>query len=193
MSSSAVPIHDVDDLVELYSAWGERRYDEVVTQLDHALQCAAIAARDSESDAFVAAALLHDVGHLLWMAAQDDASVPSFDTRHEDLGADALASLFGADVVEPIRLHVEAKRVLMSTDDEYESRLSPGSVASAARQGGPATADEVDAFRERRWSTEALRLRRIDDAGKVVGLEVAPFERYVPMLRSLASEVIDDT
>jgi len=179
-------IGSVDDLVVLYDTWGTRRYDEVVTQLDHALQCAALATRDGRSDGLVAAALLHDVGHLLWMAAHDDPSVPRQDTRHEDVGADTLAALFDDDVTEPIRLHVAAKRVLLSIDAEYAASLSPGSTASAVRQGGPATPDEVASFEALPRSAEALELRRIDDAGKLVGLDVRPFDHYVPLLRALA-------
>ncbi|NWG75838.1 MAG: HD domain-containing protein, partial [Rubrivivax sp.] len=44
---------------------GGERYDgEPVSHLEHALQCAALAARAGAGDALVAAALLHDIGHL---------------------------------------------------------------------------------------------------------------------------------
>ena len=43
-------------------------YDEDLSQLDHALQTAALAVAADASDALVAAALLHDVGHLLELA-----------------------------------------------------------------------------------------------------------------------------
>lgn len=176
----------VADLARLFDTWGREPYDEAVSQLDHGLQCAALARREGEPDALVAAALLHDVGHLIWMAAHDDASVPTADTRHEDIGADALAALFGEGVAGPVRLHVLAKRVLLATDPDYAGGLSAGSRASAVRQGGAASPEEVDAFRARPAADAALRLRRHDDAGKVVGLEVLPFEDYRPLLERLS-------
>src|SRR5690606_10246459 len=67
------PATRVDEVVELYRRWAWHRYDESVSQLDHALQTAALAERDGAPDALVAAALLHDVGHLLDLAAADGA------------------------------------------------------------------------------------------------------------------------
>ena len=45
------------------SPQADQLYDEAITELEHGLQCAALARRDGASDAEVAAALLHDVGH----------------------------------------------------------------------------------------------------------------------------------
>ncbi len=56
----------LDALSELYaSAAASRLYDEAITELQHALQCAELATAAGESDALLAAALLPDVGHLL--------------------------------------------------------------------------------------------------------------------------------
>ena len=33
----------IDDIIGMYRTWGEERYDEEVTQVAHALQCAALA------------------------------------------------------------------------------------------------------------------------------------------------------
>ena len=56
----------LSDLSALYaSAAASRLYDEAITELQHAVQCAELATAAGESDALVAAALLHDVGHLL--------------------------------------------------------------------------------------------------------------------------------
>src|SRR5215470_18576724 len=61
----AMVMNGVDAILELYLRRGTRRYQESVSQLDHALQAAALAEREGASPALIAAALLHDVGHLL--------------------------------------------------------------------------------------------------------------------------------
>jgi len=174
----------VGDVLALFARWGGERYDEVVTQTDHAIQCAALARRDGADDALVAAALLHDVGHLLDLAG-GGAYAPGVDLRHEVAGADHLAAAFPAAVTDPIRGHVEAKRYLCAVEPAYATGLSVGSQRSLAVQGGPMTADEAAAFIARPGAADALRLRRWDDAGKVLGLERPEIETYRAVLESL--------
>lgn len=168
----------LDELLDLFERWGADPYDEEVAQLDHALQTAALAADDGAGDALVAAALLHDVGHLL--ALRGDPAGP-----HERTGPVALAGALPVEVLRPIALHVEAKRYLCAVDPTYADGLSAGSTASLARQGGPLSPDEVRAFAARPGWEDAVSLRRWDDAGKVSGLVVAPLSAYEPLLRSL--------
>lgn len=174
----------VDALVALYEAWGDETYDEVVSQTDHALQCAALAQRDGAPDVLVAAALLHDVGHLLDLA---DGGAPrrGVDLRHEERGADLLATWFGAEVTEPVRHHVAAKRYLCAVEPGYAAALSDGSRRSLVTQGGAFDAAAVGAFAAGAGAEGAVALRRWDDAGKVEGLERPPFAAYRAMLERL--------
>ena len=55
----------IDELIALFEAYGVEKYDENISQTEHAVQCALLARRNNASDELVAAALLHDVGHLL--------------------------------------------------------------------------------------------------------------------------------
>lgn len=96
------------EVFALYEAHGHRQYGEVVTELQHALQCAYLAQRAGEPAHIVAACLLHDYGHLLHNFGEDIAE-HGVDTRHEELGANHLTTVFIPEVVEPIRLHVAAK------------------------------------------------------------------------------------
>jgi phosphonate degradation associated HDIG domain protein len=178
---------DVDDVVALFERWGRQHYDDRVSQLDHAVQCAALARRDGADDSLVAAALLHDLGHLLELDAADgEMGDLAVDRHHDARAARALARLFPPAVTAPIALHVEAKRYLCAVDEGYADTLSDGSVRSLATQGGPMSADEVARFEALpRWA-DAVALRRWDDLGKVEELTVAPFEDYLPLLRSLA-------
>jgi predicted HD phosphohydrolase len=52
------------DVARVLSLHGARRYTDTVSQLEHALQCAALARRNRAADEIVLAALLHDFGHL---------------------------------------------------------------------------------------------------------------------------------
>lgn len=169
----------VAEVLDLLSRYGAAHYDEDVAQLDHALQTAAHARAARAADALVAAALLHDVGHLLDL--RGDPPGP-----HERTGPAWLAGLFPAAVTDPIAGHVAAKRYLCAVDPAYAASLSAGSTASLARQGGPLTAAEAAAFEHRPGWADAVALRRWDDAGKVEGAAVPALAAYEPLLRSLA-------
>jgi [1-hydroxy-2-(trimethylamino)ethyl]phosphonate dioxygenase len=174
----------VDEVAELYGRWGGQRYDEEISQLAHSLQTAALARAAEAPDALVAASLLHDVGHLLELAATGDRD-RRLDARHEARGAAYLAELLPPEVTAPIALHVRAKRYLCAVDPGYASLLSVGSTSSLERQGGPLDPAGVTAFEGNPGWVEASRLRRWDDEAKVDGLEVPPFESYLTLLHSL--------
>jgi phosphonate degradation associated HDIG domain protein len=180
----------VDEVVALYDRWGHEHYDEAVSQLDHALQTAALARRDDAVDELVVAALLHDVGHLLEMAG-GVLSPEGRDLRHEAEGARYLAALFPPSVTQPIALHVRAKRYRCAVDPTYADALSDGSRASLALQGGPLTGPEVGAFARLPGADTAVRLRGWDDAGKVDGLVTPTLEHHVALLRAVARGDLD--
>jgi phosphonate degradation associated HDIG domain protein len=176
----------IEEIHALYERWGGEHYDEELSQLAHALQTAALAQQEGAGDELVAAALLHDVGHLLEMqAGADDAG--EVDRRHERTGPRYLADLFDEDVTGPISLHVAAKRYLCATDAAYAGGLSAGSTKSLERQGGPMTAAECRAFEAQPGFAEAVALRRWDDLGKVDGLDVGTFDRHLPRLERARS------
>ena len=178
------PAQSVDEVLALYDRWGPERYDEEVTQLEHALQCAALARDAGAPDALVVASLLHDVGHLLELAGGRFRS--DVDEHHEARGAKYLSALFGRDVTEPIALHVRAKRYLCAVDAGYAAALSTGSTISLAKQGGPMTTAEATAFERQPGSEAAVQLRRWDDEAKVLDLDVGTLDRHLPLLQRVA-------
>lgn len=95
-----------------------------------------MAERDGHPPALIAAALMHDIGHLVHDLG-DNPAEDGIDDRHEDLGHAWLAKYFAPDVSEPVRLHVAAKRYLCATEADYFDKLSPDSVLSLSLQGGP--------------------------------------------------------
>lgn len=167
----------LDDIFRLYEARGGERYGEELTQLEHALQTALAAERADAPPALVTAALLHDLGHLLHRDAAG-AYAARTDDRHEALGARALAGHFGAAVVRPVALHVQAKRYLCAVDPGYAAHLSEASTVTLAMQGGPMSPAEAAAFEADPHAEQALALRRWDEAAKVPGLETPPLAYF---------------
>lgn len=179
-----------DDLHGLYTERGAQRYEingrvGGVTQLQHALQCAAWAAEAGSPDSLIAAALLHDLGHLLYDQRGAELSA-THDDVHQYKALPFLRPHLPAEVLEPIKLHVDAKRYLCGTVAGYWDTLSDGSKRSLALQGGPFTADEAQAFLQQPQAAEAVLLRRWDDLSKDPARVVPDFETYRALLTRLA-------
>ena len=92
---------------------GQSFYDESVTQLEHALQCANQAHISEASPTQITSALLHDLGHFLLDEHNADKAFLADDLNHEAVGASFLEPFFPDAVTTPVRLHVPAKRVPM--------------------------------------------------------------------------------
>ncbi len=176
----------VDEVIALFERWGTDPYDEEVSQLDHALQTAALAVEAGTTEELVAAALLHDVGHLLDLASGGPAAGGGSDPAHEAIGARYLGGLFPSTVTAPVALHVRAKRYRCSVDPGYAASLSPGSIRSLERQGGPLAVADVAAFAAHPGAEAAVALRGWDDRGKLDGLSVAPLSDYRDLLERVA-------
>lgn len=175
----------LDYLIDLFRRRGAAMYaGEPVTQTEHALQAAYAAERVLASQTLVAAALLHDVGHLLHDLPEDCAEEGT-DDEHERLGAEWLARYFPPEVTEPIRLHVPAKRYRCAVDEAYHRRLSPASQLSLKLQGGVMSAAEVEEFRKHPHANDALVLRNWDEAAKVRGLKTPDLEHYRELLAAV--------
>lgn len=171
----------VAEIGGLFARHGGETYGEGVTQEQHALQCAALAAAEGAEDALIVAALLHDIGHFI--GPQDDAYGHH---RHDRTGGDWLAARFGPAVSEPVRLHVAAKRYLCAVDPGYLAVLSEASRYTLEKQGGPMSAAEADAFAAGPHAAAGVRLRRWDDHGKAAGLHVPPLAAHDGRIARLA-------
>jgi phosphonate degradation associated HDIG domain protein len=174
----------LEDLERLYGAKGDRMYaGEPVTQLQHALQSAELAEREGADESLVLAAFLHDVGHLI----NDQGETPTLrgiDDRHEYVAIPFLRGLFGEAVLQPIRLHVEAKRYLCARGDgrtsgaEYWAGLSADSRRSLELQGGIFSAADADDFIAQAHAADAVRLRQWDDMAKLADASTRPAAHY---------------
>ena len=171
----------MDQIRAAFARRGHEGYGEGVSQLEHAVQCAAFAERDGASRQLIAAAYLHDIGHLLHDQPQDIAD-SGVDTQHESTGSAWLSQFFGPELTEPVREHVAAKRYLAATEAGYFDLLSDASKLSLKLQGGPMSPEQVRVFEAQPFFADAVKLRRWDEEGKIVdyqGPSPAHFEAIV--------------
>ncbi len=163
---------------------------EAVSQLEHALQCAHLAEKANETPQTIVAALLHDLGHILIKenpdAFTDEAKPPTKDDLHQYVALPFLRGVFSDAVLEPIKLHVEAKRYLCAVDPRYWDSLSPASKHSLELQGGIFDESQVKAFEDLPYASQATRLRRYDDLAKVAGLSTPPLSHYEELMGNIA-------
>ena len=117
--AGVTPAEKVDTLFAYMEKKGQTFYDEVVTQREHALQCASQARGSGAGPVQVTAALLHDLGHFLINEHDEEGAFLEEDFLHEEVGAEYLEPFFIAAVTEPVRLHVPAKRYICTVDAAY--------------------------------------------------------------------------
>lgn len=182
-----------EHIIDILNSRGQGDYiGESISQLQHSLQAAHLAASSEASDEVVIAALLHDIGQFLpidealklsgevrEMRNEDDTAASVGRVGHEKIGelyllqhgfSDRVAGLVGS--------HVAAKRYLCAVEPAYHDTLSVASKKSLVFQGGPMSPAEVQAWSCRDWCQDMCRLRKWDDAAKVPDLIVPPAEAY---------------
>jgi phosphonate degradation associated HDIG domain protein len=173
----------LNDVLQRYREHGHRLYGEQVTELQHALQCATLAQEAGEPPVVVAAALLHDFGHLCHQLGEDIAGL-GVDAGHEHLGHRQLSHLFTAAIVDAGRLHVAAKRYLCWHEPGYLGGLSAASLKSLHLQGGPMSEAEAREFEREPHFDLAVRVRRYDDLGKVPGWITPDLDSFAALLET---------
>lgn len=178
----------IPDIVGLFESKGHAQYDgEPVTQLQHALQSAHLAEQAGSDSALITGALLHDLGHLL----HDFGGTPTrqgLDDLHQFRCLPFLRALFSPATLEPIRLHVDAKRFLCARVEGYHASLSADSQRSLVLQGGIFDDVQAQAFEALPYSGDAVRLRRWDDAAKSADAEVPPLAHFVRHMEICSAE-----
>ena len=177
----------VDYIIDLFHRMGDQSYlGEAISQAEHGLQCAVVADQFNSPDYLIGAALLHDIGHFLHDHDEDCAD-HGIDSEHEVVGGRFLERFFPAELVEPVRMHVDAKRYLTAVEPDYFDMLSPASVVSLELQGGPMNDEEVARFRASPHLEDAITLRKCEEAGKNPGVHTPPIEHYRPLLAGLVN------
>ncbi len=178
-------------ILELYRTRGDLAYEgEGVTQLQHAWQCGRIAERAGATPELQLACWLHDLGHLM-SSRSGTPTLAGVEERHEEIGAAVLLPIFGAQVSEPVALHVAAKRYLVATRPDYAHLLSPDSRRSLALQGGPMTVPDCMRFATLDHAAESVRLRVWDDHAKNPALQPVSAEVAITSLVNLMDAVFE--
>lgn len=176
----------IEDIERLFAERGGEQYSgEAVTQLEHALQSADLAERDDAGDEMVTAALLHDLGHLLHDFG-DTPTLHGVDDVHQFRALPFLRGTFGPGVLDPIRLHVDAKRYLCATREGYFAALSEDSKRSLALQGGVFDTAHAKAFIAQPGAAAAVQLRLWDDAAKLADAPTPPLAHFLERARRCA-------
>jgi phosphonate degradation associated HDIG domain protein len=174
------------DIEKLFKAHGHIEYSgEGVTQLEHALQCGQLAEESGADDALVAAAFLHDLGHMLNLQGESP-TVRGIDDQHQYFAIPFIRPLFPPAVIEPIRLHVDAKRALCALEPGYYDALSDDSKRSLALQGGTYSPAEAATFAAKPHAKQAMQLRRWDDLAKVQGKPTPGLGHYLAIVERAA-------
>ena len=175
-----------DDIEHLFKERGGEQYSgEPVTQLQHALQTAALGEAEGASDALVTAALLHDLGHLLHDLGETP-SLRGVDDVHQYRALPFLRGLFADEVLDAIKLHVDAKRYLCAARRGYHSALSADSKRSLLLQGGIFSAEEAARFIAQPGAADAVKLRLWDDQAKDENKETPPLSHFLARARRCA-------
>ena len=176
----------LDEIATLFLTRGHAQYSgEPVTQLQHALQTAALAEDAGADDALVTAALLHDLGHLV----QDLGETPTLrgvDDLHQYIALPFLRRLFPERVLGAVQGHVDAKRYLCATRPGYLQALSADSQRSLVLQGGVFDAQQAADFIARPGAADAVALRLWDDLAKVPDAHTPPLAHFIGRARRCA-------
>lgn len=174
----------LDDIRWLFENRGSQRHESYqkpgVTQLEHALQAATLAEAAGAADAFITAALLHDLGHMMCMDAEDFHGVDDF---HEYRAVPLLRAAFDESVLGPIKLHEDAKRLLCRTEPDYFAALSPDGKRALMLQGGPFSIDDAARFIATPYAREAIVIRRWSDRASIAGTFTKNLDHFLAIAR----------
>ena len=85
-------------------------------------------------------------------------------------------------MTEPVRLHVAAKRYLVTTEPNYAARLSAASVHTLRLQGGPMSTHQTAEFASLPHAAGAIALRRFDEAAKDAAISAPPLVTHHDLL-----------
>jgi len=175
-------MHIVDEIINKYQNNNSLYIGEKVTMTEHMIQTAMLAEENKSPTSLICACLLHDYGHFI-IEDPDQLVSKSVDGKHEDIGFNFLKNYFKPEVVEPIKLHVQAKRYLCR-EKSYWNTLSEASKVSLKLQGGIMNDSEARKFISFKFHDEAILLRKYDDEGKLPNAKMKKIDEYRDLINS---------
>lgn len=179
------------EIISLYGEYGSEDYiGEPVSQLEHMCQSAELAEKEGYNEEVILAAFFHDIGHLC-EHIMDTKQMDGYGVvDHEKMGADFLRSKgFSETIASLVENHVQAKRYLTYRYPEYFDKLSPASKKTLEFQGGVMNAEEAGMFEADPLFPLHIKVRRWDEAAKLTGQSLPPFEKFkLMMIRHLEAQ-----
>ena len=172
----------VDQIIFNFSNNKSLYIGEDLTIAEHMIQTAMLAEKNQCSDDLICSSLLHDYGHFV-IEDPKQLVTDKIDGRHEIIGANYLKKFFHNEIIEPILLHVEAKKYL-SRDKKYFNSLSEASKISLKLQGGAMSDLEVKKFEKNKNYENAIKLRKFDEGAKQKNIKVKNIKDYIDLLNS---------
>ena len=155
---------------------------EKVTMTEHMIQSAMLAEKNKSSSSLICASLLHDYGHFI-LDNPDKLVNQKEDGKHEDVAYRYLKKYFKKNVVEPIKIHVKAKRYL-ARNQKYYRILSQASKVSLHLQGGVMNEEEAEEFEKEKFFDDAIKLRKFDEAAKKTSIKMKNINDFKSLLNS---------
>ena len=172
----------VDEILLKFSSDKSLYIGEKVTISEHMIQSAMLAEKTNSSDDLICASLLHDYGHFI-IANPNKLVSDKMDGGHEEVGAKYLKKYFVDSIIEPIALHVSAKKYLCRNKN-YLTSLSNASKVSLELQGGIMNDEESLKFEKNHYFKNAIQLRKFDESAKKENLKIKKIEDYKDLLIS---------
>ena len=172
----------IEKIVKNYKTNKSLYIGEKITMTEHMIQSAMLAEKNKCSSSLVCASLLHDYGHFI-LDDPDQLVNNKEDGKHEEVAYLYLKKIFKKNVVEPIKIHVKAKRYL-ARNQKYYKILSQASKVSLHLQGGVMSEQEAKKFEKERFFHDAIKLRKFDEAAKKTGIKMKNINDYKNLLNT---------
>ena len=172
----------IEKIIKNYKTNKSLYIGEKVTMTEHMIQSAMLAEKNKCSSSLVCASFLHDYGHFI-LDDPDQLVNNKEDGKHEDVAYLYLKKYFKKNVVEPIKIHVKAKRYL-ARNQKYYNILSQASKASLHLQGGVMNEEESEKFENEKFFEDAVKLRKFDEAAKKTGIKMKNINDYKNLLNT---------
>jgi Predicted HD phosphohydrolase len=96
-----------------------------------------------------------------------------------------LEKFFPTLVTDCVKFHVAAKRYLCATDASYYNKLSNASIHSLKLQGGLMSDEEVSKFQKNKNLNDIIKVRYLDDEGKIQNMETPDFDYFIPIIKKV--------
>jgi predicted HD phosphohydrolase len=175
-------VNIIDQIIFAFTNNKSLYIGEELTISEHMIQTAMLAEKNRCSSDLICSSLLHDYGHFV-VNNPNQLVANQIDGNHEIIGANYLKTFFSNEIIQPILLHVDAKKYL-AREKKYFNSLSGPSKVSLKLQGGIMSDDEAKQFEQNKNYKNAIKLRRFDEGAKKQNIKIKDIKDYKKLLIS---------